>query len=42
MKWASIVKWADVPAEYAEQVEELRTKIIEAAADFDDGLLKNS
>ncbi|MCA9770000.1 elongation factor G [Candidatus Dependentiae bacterium] len=28
--------WSDVPAEYADKVEELRTKVIEAACDFDD------
>ena len=27
---------ADVPAEYADQIKELRNKIIEAAAEFDD------
>ena len=32
----SNVNWSDAPAEYAEQVKELRTKIIEAAAEFDD------
>jgi elongation factor G len=32
------VKWAEVPAEYKERVEELRTKIIEAACEFDDDL----
>ena len=32
----SIVKWADAPAEYADQIKELRTKIIEAAAEVDD------
>ena len=30
------VTWQDVPAEYVDQVEEMRAKIIEAAADFDD------
>ena len=33
-----IVTWHDVPAEYEDQVEELRTKIIEEACDFDDDL----
>ena len=32
------VEWSDPPAEYKEQVEELRTQIIEAACDFDDDL----
>ena len=36
VKWDQIVKWHDVPAEYKDQVEELRTKIVEAACDFDD------
>ncbi len=34
----SIVKWSDVPAEFADRVEELRTKIIEAACEVDDKL----
>ncbi|MFZ5954079.1 MAG: elongation factor G [Candidatus Dependentiae bacterium] len=34
----SIVKWSDVPAEFADRVEELRTKIVEAACDVDDKL----
>lgn len=34
----SIIKWLDVPAEYADKVEELRVLIVEAAADFDDKL----
>lgn len=34
----SIVKWSEVPAEFAERVEELRTKIIEAACEVDDKL----
>ena len=32
----SNVKWADAPAEYTDQIKELRTKIIEAAAEVDD------
>ena len=32
----SMVKWADAPAEYADKIKELRTKIIEAAAEVDD------
>lgn len=32
------VKWEDVPAEYKDQVEELRTIIVEKACDFDDAL----
>ena len=32
------INWEDVPAEYADQVEELRAKIVEAACDFDDAL----
>lgn len=32
------ITWSDVPAEYVDQVEEMRTKIIETAADFDDAL----
>lgn len=32
------IVWADVPAEYADQVEKLRIKIVEAACDFDDAL----
>jgi elongation factor G len=32
----SIIKWVDVPAEFAPRVKELRIKIIEAAADVDD------
>lgn len=34
----SIVKWSDVPAEFADRVEELRTKIVEAACEVDDKL----
>ena len=34
----SIVKWEDAPTEYAEKIQELRIKIIEAACDFDDDL----
>ncbi|TET06979.1 elongation factor G [Candidatus Dependentiae bacterium] len=34
----SVVKWADVPAEYVDKVEELRIKVIETACDFDDAL----
>jgi elongation factor G len=30
------VVWSDAPAEYAEKIKELRTKIIEAAAEVDD------
>ena len=33
-----IVEWLDVPNKYADQVEELRMKIVEAACDFDDDL----
>ena len=32
------IELADVPAEYKDKVEELRTNIIEAACDFDDAL----
>jgi len=32
----SIVKWSEAPAEYADKIKELRTKIIEAAAEVDD------
>ncbi len=32
------VKWSDVPNEYADRVEELRNKIVEAACDLDDTL----
>lgn len=32
------VTWSDVPSEYADQVEQLRIKIIEAASDFDEAL----
>jgi elongation factor G len=32
------VVWHDVPAEYKDRVEKLRTKIVEAAGDFDDEL----
>lgn len=34
----NLVKWEDVPAEYKDQVEELRTIIVEKACDFDDAL----
>lgn len=34
----SKVVWSDVPAEYAERVEKMRTKIVERACDFDDKL----
>ena len=34
----SNVKWSDAPAEYADKIKELRTKIVEAAADVDDEL----
>jgi elongation factor G len=34
----SVVKWADAPAEYADQLKDLKTKIIEAAAEMDDKL----
>lgn len=34
----TVVEWHDVPAEYKDKVEELRTRIIEAACDFDDAL----
>ena len=33
-----IIDWSDVPAEYADQVEGLRAKIVEVAADIDDSL----
>ncbi len=33
-----VVKWTDAPAEYADKLQELRIKIIEAACDFDDDL----
>lgn len=33
-----ITSWSEVPSEYADKVAELRTKIIEAASDFDDVL----
>lgn len=32
----SNVKWSDAPAEYADKIKELRTKIVEAAAEVDD------
>lgn len=32
------ITWSDVPAEYVSEVEELRSKIVEAACDFDDAL----
>ncbi len=34
----SILTWSDVPAEYKDQIEELRTKIVEKACDFDEAL----
>lgn len=34
----SQVKWVDAPAEYADKIKELRTKIIEAAAEVDDAI----
>jgi elongation factor G len=34
----SKVEWVDVPAEYKEQMEQWRAKIVEAAADIDDAL----
>ncbi len=34
----SVVTWQDVPAEYKDQIEELRSKIVEKAADLDDKL----
>ena len=34
----SVVTWQEVPAEYKDQVEELRAKIVEKAADLDDRL----
>ncbi len=34
----AVVKWADAPAEYADKLQELRIKVIEAACDFDDDL----
>ena len=34
----STVVWADIPEEYKEQVEELRLKIVEKAADLDESL----
>lgn len=33
-----IVKWSEVPAEYKDKVEELRTKIVEAAGNFDEAI----
>src|SRR5436190_6980179 len=33
-----IIEWSDVPQEYVAQMEELRTKIVESACDFDDAL----
>ncbi len=32
------VVWSDAPAEYKDQIAELRTKIVEAAGDFDEAL----
>ncbi len=32
------VTWHDVPAEYVDQVEDLRNKLVEKACDFDDVL----
>lgn len=32
------VEWHDIPQEYVDKVEELRIKLVEAAADFDDDL----
>ncbi|HEB42018.1 MAG TPA: GTP-binding protein, partial [Candidatus Dependentiae bacterium] len=32
------VEWHDIPQEYVDKVEELRMKLVEAAADFDDDL----
>jgi elongation factor G len=32
------ITWQDIPAEYADQVEELRNQLIEKACDFDDAL----
>lgn len=32
------IVWGEVPAEYKQQVEDLREKIVEAACDFDDSL----
>ena len=32
----SIIKWEDAPSEYADKIQELRKKIIEAAADLDE------
>lgn len=32
------VEWSEPPAEYADQIEELRAKIVETACDFDDAL----
>lgn len=34
----SIVKWSDAPAQYTDQIKELKTKIIEAACEMDDKL----
>jgi len=34
----SVITWVDVPAEYKDKVEELRTIIVEKACDFDDGM----
>ncbi|OQA36229.1 MAG: Elongation factor G [Candidatus Dependentiae bacterium ADurb.Bin331] len=32
------ITWSDVPAEYVEQMEKLRTQLIEKACDFDDAM----
>lgn len=32
------INWVDVPAEFKEQLEDLRTKLVERACDFDDAL----
>jgi elongation factor G len=34
------ITWSDVPAEYKEKVEELRTKIVEKACDLDEKLME--
>lgn len=34
----AVIVWQDVPAEYVEKVESMRTEVVEAACDFDDDL----
>ena len=38
----SDVTWTEIPEEYQKEVEELRAKIVEKAADLDESLQKNS